>query len=394
MSISPAAAPNFKTGQQLGPYVLVRELGRGSFAVVWLGERRAQLSTTQVALKFPRGADIDVEAIRKEADVWVKASGHPNVIPVYEAEIYDGQVVIVSEYAPEGTLEQWLARSGGSAPNLDSAVTMGTAILAGLHHLHARGVLHRDLKPANILLQGNLPRITDFGLARVLQSATASHDIAGSPAYMAPEVWDGERQVESDLWAVGVILYELLAGRQPFAATNVDALRKSIQRDDPPELPPRIPQHMRGTIKKVLAKPISERFHSAEEMAAALTGKAAELATAAYEPPLTANPLLNDQVNQLVADLRLASPKVRADAVRQLGKLGGRGGDALTIIKILSDACADPSPLVQAAIVKAFQEIIQDRPERGLLLQQQIAMHLRQKGTPEARKYLERLGLQ
>src|SRR5262249_2763218 len=158
---------------------------------------QAKLATTQFALKFPLNPDIDVEAVRKEAALWIQASGHPNIIPVIEAEIYDDQIVIVTEYAPEGTLKEWLHHNGGGAPDVYSAVHMCAGILAGLKYLHSKHLLHRDLKPANILLQGELPRIADFGLARVLRSISSTRGIAGTPAYMPPEAWEGERCFES-----------------------------------------------------------------------------------------------------------------------------------------------------------------------------------------------------
>ena len=96
--------------QAIGPYTLIRPLGQGAFGVVWLAERRG-LITTQVALKIPRDrSDFIVEEVTQEAQVWQQASGHPNVLPVIECALYDGHVVIVSEYVSEGNLEEWLAR--------------------------------------------------------------------------------------------------------------------------------------------------------------------------------------------------------------------------------------------------------------------------------------------
>src|SRR5688572_13816005 len=144
----------FRKGEKIGPYTLVEKLGRGSFGVVWLAEKRTALTVTRVALKSPNDEDIEIETIRQEAAVWVAASGHPNIIPIIEADIYEGQVVIVSEYAPDGSLGKWLKDNGGKAPDYETAIEMTIGILNGLEHLHARKIVHRDLKPANILLQG------------------------------------------------------------------------------------------------------------------------------------------------------------------------------------------------------------------------------------------------
>src|SRR5687767_1141549 len=174
----------FHPNDKVGPYTLIRFLGRGGFGEVWLGEKRTKYATTQFALKFPDLSKVDFDAIHKEASMWVKASGHPNVLPIIEAEEYDGHIVIVSEYAPDGSLFDWLKRHGGKAHSIDAAVKMTDGILAGLEHLHSKPIFHRDLKPENILLQGDTPRLADFGLARVLTTVQSTQNVAGTPLYM------------------------------------------------------------------------------------------------------------------------------------------------------------------------------------------------------------------
>src|SRR5262245_20120375 len=138
----------FKEGDQLGPYTLINRIGSGSFGVVWLADRKTPITTTRVALKIPLEGTVNLESIKQEANTWVQASGHPNVLPIIEANIYEGRVVITSEYAPDGSLESWLEKNGGVAPSIESAVEMTHGILAGLEHLHGRSIIHRDLKPA------------------------------------------------------------------------------------------------------------------------------------------------------------------------------------------------------------------------------------------------------
>ena len=215
------AFPQLRSGDRVGPYTLVHELGRGAFGVVWLAERRTILATTRVAVKLPHVDQSDFPAIaREKPQLWVRASGHQNVLPVFEAAVYHGRVAIVSEYAHDGSLKEWLRRHGGKAPSTEAALAMTSGILSGLKHLHERQIIHRDLKPGNILLQGETPRIADFGISRIVRSNDESQGVAGTPAYMAPEAWNGVRTESTDLWSVGVILFQMLAGCEPFPQTD------------------------------------------------------------------------------------------------------------------------------------------------------------------------------
>ena len=256
----------FVNGQHIGPYVLVRKLGRGGFGEVWLAERRSKFVTTKVAVKLPLDDQVDHELIRLEATLWEEASGHPNILPIFEAHEYDGQVVIVSEYAPEGSLEQRLKRRGKMLPS--EAVQTTIKILNGLEFLHSRNIIHRDLKPANILLQGNNPRLADFGISRALRTSTSSQssNITGTFAYMSPEGFDGKRSVQTDIWSVGVNLYRFLSGRLPFPQREPSELVAAIMMREFDPLPGEIPLGLRTVVTKALQKRPGARFASAAEM--------------------------------------------------------------------------------------------------------------------------------
>ncbi|MBL8151488.1 MAG: SUMF1/EgtB/PvdO family nonheme iron enzyme [Blastocatellia bacterium] len=256
---------------QIGPYKLVRQLGRGAFGVVWLAERQTRLATTQVALKLITEEQPDIEALSQESQIWAKATGHPNILPIIEAEIYGEYIVIASEYAPDGSLGEWLKKNGGRAPSVQHALRTVTGILKGLDHLHSRRIIHRDLKPDNILLQGDNPRLADFGLARILKNSLAQSTMAsGTPAYMSPEAFKGKKTEQSDIWAVGVILHQLLTGRLPFKATDIAELMYAIINSPIESMPDYIPEELKQILVRALDKDPAKRFQSAGEMLGAI----------------------------------------------------------------------------------------------------------------------------
>jgi eukaryotic-like serine/threonine-protein kinase len=269
-----------RANDQIGPYTLIKQLGKGAFGVVWLADRRTAIATTKVAIKIAMDEEPDLNAIRQEANVWAEIGGHPNVLPMIEADIFDGQIIVVSEYAPDGSLDGWMKENGGKAPSIESAAAMALGILSGLEHLHSKKVLHRDLKPANILLQGETPRLADFGLSRILKTGSQSTNASGTPAYMSPEAFDGKKIVQSDIWAAGVIFYQLLTGQHPFPAKDYSELIGGIFQKDPAPLPEDLKQ-FETIISKALEKNPENRYSSAAEMKAALQ---TSLANAASQP--------------------------------------------------------------------------------------------------------------
>jgi serine/threonine protein kinase len=262
--------PVLRANERIGPYQLIDKLGKGGFGEVWLAKNTVALAAREVALKIPLDDNVDLDIIRQEAAIWIKASGHPNVLPIIEANVYEDYVVIASEYAPDGSLDDWLRKHGGHAPSVEAAVEMTRGILAGLEHLHSQQIIHRDLKPANILLQGATPRITDFGISRVFKSTSQSAVMAGTPAYMAPEAFNRKRNQQTDLWSVGVILYQMLTGRLPFGGNDLAELYGAILNDEPGLLSGITPERLRQVVAKALAKDPARRYQSAAEMRANL----------------------------------------------------------------------------------------------------------------------------
>ena len=259
---------------KIGDYSLVRFLGKGQFGEVWLAEKQLQFSTRKVrhALKFLSnlGEEVNLKAAEAEVDTWIEAGGHPNVMSVIDMLIANNHIVIISEYAEGGSLNNWLKTSGGKAPDEEQALEMMAGILRGIEHLHSRNVIHRDLKPDNILLQGSFPRITDFGISRIVNEGTMSTKAIGSPAYMSPESFAGNKSPQADIWSAGVILYEMLTAKFPFENESVWGLVHQIQTEEAKPLPPEVSPESRAIVENALQKDVGKRFQTASEMRLAI----------------------------------------------------------------------------------------------------------------------------
>ncbi len=152
--------------------------------------------------------------------------------------------------------------------SVERAVETTIKILDGLEFLHSRNIVHRDLKPANILLQGETPRLADFGISRALRTTATSQssNVSGTFAYMPPEGFDGKRSVQTDVWSVGVNLYQFLTGTLPFPNKEPSALIAAIMLREFEPLPADIPNNLQNVIAKALAKQPENRYASASEM--------------------------------------------------------------------------------------------------------------------------------
>jgi serine/threonine protein kinase/Tfp pilus assembly protein PilF len=270
-------------------YELVRKLGAGGSGIVHLANDT--LLQRPVVLKVLRRGALTPEQMRstvlREARM-ASAIEHPNVCGIYEVGEQGEEAYIVMQYVPGQSLDKLIAR--GPA-NMQLALSVGIQISDGLSAAHSLGIFHRDLKPANVMLtDGGLVKILDFGLARRLDPEDAEFDPAkaarrrpgvpiatytargGTIAYMAPEQFvTGQSSVQSDLWALGVILYELVSGRHPFARPDADEFQsiRAIQFADPAPLP-EVPAEIRSVILRCLQKTPTERFASAADVREAL----------------------------------------------------------------------------------------------------------------------------
>src|SRR3954467_8102383 len=260
-----------------GRYELVRHIARGGMAEVYLAHDN--LLDRPVALKvlFPE-LSVDrsfVERFRREAQAAANLS-HPNIVSVYDWGEEDGTYFIVMEYVEGRSLSQILRDEGPLSP--DRAADITTDIAAALGFAHRNGVIHRDVKPGNVLISpiGQV-KVTDFGIARAVstqENLTQTGTVMGTATYFSPEQARGEQVApRSDVYSLGVVLYEALTGSPPFSGDNPVAVAyKHVQEAPrtPRSLNPQLPPPLEALTLKTMAKNPANRYQSSDELAADL----------------------------------------------------------------------------------------------------------------------------
>jgi serine/threonine-protein kinase len=284
----PASERAFTPGTLLaGRYRVVALLGKGGMGEIYRAED-TKLGQT-VALKFVRGA-LSPEALQRlYAEVRIgRQVSHPNLCRLYDVVELEGETFLTMEYVDGEDLGSLLARIGRLAP--DKALDLARDLCAGLAAVHDKGVVHRDLKPANIMVDGRgQARLTDFGLA-VIHGAPSGSFVAGTPAYMAPEQLAGkEATPRSDLYALGLVLFQMFTGRRFFEATTMTGLAAQHREAKPPRLASighRLDPAVERAILLCLEEEETARPASARAVLAMLPGgDALEAAVAAGETP-------------------------------------------------------------------------------------------------------------
>jgi serine/threonine protein kinase len=257
----------------IGPYEVKEKLGQGAFGVVFRVARRG--TPGEFALKVLTALSTeDVQRFLREAEL-ARRIDDPGVVRVLDAGQFERHPYYVMELCRGETLRERLQL--GPLP-IAEATRIVSALARTVASVHARGVLHRDLKPANVIMdETGRPRLTDFGLARDRfgQSLTRTGEVLGTPVYMAPEQFRDAKHIDNraDVWALGVILYQCLTGRLPFAGRRFDELERSIHSaviPRPRSYRPDIPPSVEEACMKALARAPGDRYASATELARAL----------------------------------------------------------------------------------------------------------------------------
>jgi eukaryotic-like serine/threonine-protein kinase len=263
--------------QQIGKYAILRTLGQGAMGMVYEGfdpviERKVAIKTI-LAEHLADGGASAVARFKREAQAGGRLQ-HPGIVAVHEYGEDLNFAYIVMEYV-EGVELRKLMRERGRFDLSDSLEVM-RQLLAALEYSHEHGVVHRDIKPANVMvLKGLKIKVMDFGIARIQSSSmTQVGTVLGTPTHMAPEQLMGDTaDGRTDLWAAGVIFYELLTGRSPFAADSPAAVMHRVMQGDPmppSRLAPNVPPVLDQVLSKALTKVADLRYQSAVEFSQAL----------------------------------------------------------------------------------------------------------------------------
>jgi serine/threonine-protein kinase len=255
----------FLRGQVIGKYRILSSLGSGGFGTVYLAEDT--WIDKKVALKVPHKQNLDFNEMIKEPRLLASMS-HPNIVTVLTAEKEDGIFFIVMEYVQGDTLEHIIMRDG--ALDVTRALDFSCQICNAVDHAHRAGILHRDLRPGNMLVSENgILKVTDFGTSRFLEIAAHGTTVIGSPPYMAPEQFHGKAVFASDVYSVGVTMYQMLTGSLPYdTPTPADLAR--LSRGDLVTAPrlknPKIPKAINDIVLRALAAEPNARYQRAADV--------------------------------------------------------------------------------------------------------------------------------
>lgn len=251
--------------QTLGKYKIIEPLGSGGFGTVYLA--CDTWIDKQVAIKVPHRQNLDFGELLREPRL-LASLNHPNVVSITTAEKQDNLFFIVMEYVPGQTLEHIIATGG--ALDLARALDYTCQICNAVDHAHHQGVIHRDLRPANVLVpKSGLLKVADFGTSRFLEIAAHGTTVIGSPPYMAPEQFHGKAVFASDIYSLGVTMYQMLTGSLPYdtpAPADLDKLMSGELVTSPRLKNRQIPKRVSDIVLRAMAPDIGTRYQRASDL--------------------------------------------------------------------------------------------------------------------------------
>ena len=252
-------------GQNLGKYKIVSPLGSGGFGTVYLAQDT--WIDKRVAIKVPHRQNLDFGELLHEPRLLASVS-HPNIVSIITAEKEENVFFIVMEYVPGETLENLIAGEG--ALELNRALDFTCQVCNAVDHAHRQGVIHRDLRPANVLVTENdMLKVADFGTSRFLEIAAHGTTVIGSPPYMAPEQFHGKAVFASDIYSLGVTMYQMLTGMLPYDTPAPADIAKLMSGElvSPPRMKnPSIPKTISDIVMHAMAPDVGARYQRATDL--------------------------------------------------------------------------------------------------------------------------------
>jgi serine/threonine protein kinase len=254
----------FLLGQTVGKYQILSNLGSGGFGTVFLA--KDVWIDKKVAIKVPHRQSGDWGDLLQEPRL-LAALDHANIVGIVTAERVDGVFFIVMEYVKGESLEAVLDRE--KSLDVPRSLNYAVQILKGVDHAHQAQILHRDLRPANVLVsESGIVKVADFGTSRFLEKSHAT-TVIGSPPYMAPEQFQGRAVLASDIYSVGVIVYQMLTGTLPYFSPNPAQIERMVAqgRCTPPRIRnAHVPREISDIVMKAIAADLNERYQRAAEL--------------------------------------------------------------------------------------------------------------------------------
>ena len=255
----------FFKGQTIGKYKILSPLGSGGFGTVYLAEDT--WIDKKVAIKVPHRQNVDFGDLLHEPRLLATLS-HPNIVSILTAEKQENIFFIVMEYVPGETLETVISRDG--TIDLPRALDYTCQICNALDHAHQQNVIHRDLRPGNVLVtDSGMLKVADFGTSRFIEKMAHGTTVIGSPPYMAPEQFYGKAVLASDIYSLGITMYQMLTGVLPYDTPTPQDLEKLMRGElvsAPRERNPRIPKRINDIVLTAIAPDVTRRYQRASEL--------------------------------------------------------------------------------------------------------------------------------
>jgi len=248
----------------VGKYKILSTIGSGGFGTVFLAEDT--WIDKRVALKVPHKQNLDFGELLREPRLLASLS-HPNIVSILTAEKQEHVFFIVMEYVPGETLEAVITRDG--ALDLARAFDYMCQICNAVDYAHKQGVLHRDLRPSNVLVGEKMVKVADFGTSRFLEIAAHGTTVIGSPPYMAPEQFHGKAVFASDVYSLGVTMYQMITGILPYDTPSPQDLEKLMRGDlvsAPRSKNPRVPKALNDVVMKAMSPDIHSRYQRVSDL--------------------------------------------------------------------------------------------------------------------------------